>query len=171
MVVWWKRWAVYVPVSDENGPSMREKGHPVFADADGRWWGERVGERCWTRSAARQAALRDDRSTRGMAAFAAALSGGLSGGLPRVEAPTRTARVGLAGESGWYSRSVAGVRVPRWVWVAFALAGLVLPVVLVVVDLVVPAAGVWLLLGATVGAVVGVVAAGWVLRRASGGSQ
>lgn len=169
---WERRWAVYLPVSAENGPSMRDEGHPVFEDADGRWWAERVAERYRTRRAACRGARYIERSGRGMAALMAAASGGR---LPVAAALPGPVRVGLAGE---YSRSATAAdgrtpagRTPVWVWVAFAVCVLVVPVGLIVVDELAPGNDLWLLLASLAVGVPGLALVGVVLRHPPGGGR
>jgi hypothetical protein len=54
---WWRKWAVYIPLTVEAAATMDQL--LVFEDADGQWWGERIGVRYWTRRAARRAAFEE----------------------------------------------------------------------------------------------------------------
>lgn len=152
---------------------MRDEGHPVFEDEAGQWWGERLAERYWTRREARRAAFEHHKRgfrTRELYRELLRRAGGTPVEVGLMPAP----RVGLAGESGWYDRPdspASDGRVPWWAWALLAFAGLVLPAGLIVVDLVVPAADGWALLAGAPGAMAGVAAASWVLRRASGGGR
>jgi hypothetical protein len=98
---------VYIPL--EEGAVATMPPRLVFQDEAGQWWGERVGERYWTRRAAQRAAFEEHKQrfrTRETYRELLARAGGVRGADLEVAAAVDllpAPRAGLAGKSRWYS--------------------------------------------------------------------